>query len=567
MPIQAQLEVLKSCYLERLRQQAAARRGQANLDYRPLLSVLMPTYNTPPIYLEATVRSVMEQAYPNWELRIVDDGSSNSETLKALERIASLDDRIFVVRNAQNRGISAATNEALWEARGDYVAMLDHDDELTVDALYEIVRALNAERTTDVMYTDQDYISAEGKPVGQLLKPDWSPALFRGVMYVGHLLTVRRTLALDVGGFDSTFDFVQDYEFMLRVSERTQRIRHVPKVLYHWRRIPESVAGGGKANQNIEKRQADAVQAHLQRQSLVGRARSDPRQPLRVVIEVDDQQQRNTAFDLMVHGPGIPETHAAALKSALARTGCQAERVVIPAKSSGVQMEDSAELAADGADRDFSDADRLSRFLMESSAEFVVAISANVTIETDAWMEKLLIAAQESDVCAVCPAILSSDRLIAHAGLVVDGDGKCCPAMQGFRPDGDGYAGSLSCVREISAAWADLVLLRRSALTDFLPQNSVFVTADFLIAHLILRATRSGLRALCVPHVQAAAQRPGSPMVTTGSTHCSIRISGPARLPAILFTTRTSLMAAQITPDALPFHLSAGNNVPSRLNQ
>ena len=246
-----------------LRRQAAARRGQKNLDYRPLLSVLIPTCNTLPIYLEAAVRSVIVQAYSNWELRIVDDGSSNVATLGTLERIASWDNRIFVARKAQNRGISATTNEALRDARGDYVAMLHHDDELTNDALYEVVRALNCEKTIDVIYTDQDYISPEGKLASRLLKPDWSPALFRGVMYVGHLLTVRRSLALDFGGFDSAFDSVHDYEFMLRVSERTQHIHHVPMVLCHSRRIPESVAGGSKANQNIEGRQADAVQAHL----------------------------------------------------------------------------------------------------------------------------------------------------------------------------------------------------------------------------------------------------------------------------------------------------------------
>ena len=339
--------------------------------------------------------------------------------------------------------------------------------------------------------------------LGHLLKPDWSPALFRGVMYVGHLLTVRRTLALDLGGFDSAFDLVQDYEFMLRVSERTQHIHHVPMVLYHWRRIPESVAGGGKANQNIEGRQADAVQAHLQRQSLIGRARSNPRLPHRVTIEVDDQQKPNTAFDLIVHGRGTPASHAAALKSALDRTAHRASRIAVPATWSGVQLQNSAELAADSADKDVSDADRLSRFLMESSAEFVLAISADVTIETDDWMERLVLAAQESDVCAVCPAILSGDRIIANAGLVVDKEGKCWPAMQGFPPDGDGYAGSLSCAREISAAWADLVLLRRPALASFLPKSSVYATADFLIADLILRATTSGLRAVCVPYVQA----------------------------------------------------------------
>ena len=148
-----------------------------------------------------------------------------------------------------------------------------HDDELAFDALYEVVLALNTDQTTDVVYTDQGYVSPRSEPTTHIFKPDWSPSLFRGVMYVGHLLTVRRSLALDVGGFASAFDPVQDFEFMLRVSERTRKIRHIPKALYHRRRIPGRVAAGGNADGDIEQLQTAAVQAQLERLGLDGRAR------------------------------------------------------------------------------------------------------------------------------------------------------------------------------------------------------------------------------------------------------------------------------------------------------
>jgi hypothetical protein len=130
-------------------------------------------------------------------------------------------------------------------------------------------------------------------------------------------------------------------------------------------------------------------------------------------------------------------------------------------------------------------------------------MAADVTIETNAWMELLAVAAQESEVVVACPAVLSVDGLIAHAGLIVGSDASVRPAMRGLEPQGDGYAGSLSCAREISAAWADVVLLRRSVITSLLPPKPVYMTADFLVADLTLRATRSGLRALCVPYVRA----------------------------------------------------------------
>ena len=467
----------RECYeleLQQLGRLAAARYGQEKLDYRPLVSILMRTYNTASTFLEAAVRSVVAQAYPHWELRIVDDGSSNSATLDALGRIAACDKRIFVTRNARHDGISGARNDALHNAGGEYVAMLDPDDELAFDALYEVVLALNTDRTTDVVYTDQGYASPRSEPTTHIFKPDWSPSLFRGVMYVGHLLTVRRSLALDVGGFASAFDPVQDFEFMLRVSERTHKIRHIPKALYHQRRIPGLVGAGGNADGDIEQLQTAAVQAQLERLGLDGRARPNPRHPHRVVIEAARHPQ-NTTLDLIINNHAVSKT----------------------ADTSTVDLLDFK------ADRGVSEADRLSRFLRESSGEFVLAMSDEVAIDTDDWMELLLLAAQERDVAVVCPAVLSANGIIAHAGLVVGRDATARPAMRGFEPESDGYNGSLSCAREISAAWADVVLLRRSLLATLLTPNPVYATANFLVADLTLRATRLGLRAVCVPYVRA----------------------------------------------------------------
>src|SRR6185437_3632939 len=202
------------------------------------------------------------------------------------------------------------------------------DDELTPDALFEVVRALNVDKSLDVIYTDQDYVTPEGAQCGYLLKPDWSPHLFRGVMFVGHLLTVRRTLAVEVGGFDPAFDFVQDFEFMLRVSERTRHIHHVPKVLYHWRRIPESIAGGGKGDQGIEQLQAAAVQDHLGRLGLAGRATPNPVHPHRVTIEPQGHRS-SVSIDWFVHGHTAPSTDLAAIERVLAQTSPRPTRIFV----------------------------------------------------------------------------------------------------------------------------------------------------------------------------------------------------------------------------------------------
>jgi hypothetical protein len=176
------------------------------LEYRPLISVLVPVYNTAPTYLKLCVESVLDQVYPEWELIMCDDGSTQADTRAALKRLTSLDPRIRVHLSEANQGISTATNTALADARGEFVAMLDHDDEMLPGALFEVAKALNADHSLDVIYTDQDYVEADGSFAQHFYKPDWSFELFRGVMYVGHLLVVRRSVANKIGGFDQAQD-------------------------------------------------------------------------------------------------------------------------------------------------------------------------------------------------------------------------------------------------------------------------------------------------------------------------------------------------------------------------
>ena len=179
----------------------------------------MPVYNTAPKLLIGAVESVLAQVYQGWELCICDDGSTNPETLAALSSFDGSDERIKVERVKRNAGISTATNMAVRRGNGEFVALLDHDDLLTPDALAEVVLTLNSLPKVDVLYSDQDKIDEDGNVSEPFFKPDWSPDYFRRVMYVGHLLVFRRSLFDKVGGFDAQFDNVQDYEFMLRLFE------------------------------------------------------------------------------------------------------------------------------------------------------------------------------------------------------------------------------------------------------------------------------------------------------------------------------------------------------------
>ena len=208
-------------------------------DGEVLFSILMPVYNTQPDWLERAVASVQAQWYPHWELCIVDDCSTDAGTVAALGSLN--DERIRVQRLERNRGIVGASNAALGMARGEFVALMDHDDELTPDALYEMARAIG-ESGADFIYSDEDKIDHGGRFCEPHFKPDFSPDTLLSQNYISHLGVIRRSLADATGGFAEGTDGAQDHDLYLRVAEMTDRIEHVPKVLYHWRKVPGSTA-------------------------------------------------------------------------------------------------------------------------------------------------------------------------------------------------------------------------------------------------------------------------------------------------------------------------------------
>jgi GT2 family glycosyltransferase len=217
------------------------RAAVAGLTYQPLISVLVPVFNTSANGLTDAIESVRNQVYERWQLCLVDDGSTRSETLATLGRFGD-DPRIKILHLEKNVGIADATNAALQLADGEYVAFLDHDDLLKPHALAQVARWLDADPALDMVYSDEDKIDEAGMLVQPRIKPDWSPNEMMSRNYVSHLTVVRRSLVSELGGLRAGFDGSQDYDLVLRVMERTDRIAHVPEPLYSWRLVTGSVS-------------------------------------------------------------------------------------------------------------------------------------------------------------------------------------------------------------------------------------------------------------------------------------------------------------------------------------
>lgn len=313
---------------------------QAALDWSnpPLISLLIPIFNTPPEYLRECIYSVQTQIYPHWEVCLVDDGSDNPATLTCLNDLVASDNRLRRRRLPHNQGICQATNQALTMARGDYIAFLDHDDRLSPDALYYVVDKIREAPETDIIYSDRDMLSPAGLRFMHLLKPGWSPETLLSGNYLFHLVVYRRGLLDGLDGVRVGFEGSQDYDLILRAADYHPQVQHLPKVLYHWRQHAQSVAQVHNVKAYAYTAGLQALQDTLARRQLTGevsentalwrgnyRVRLTPLSPTQYAILtlstlVQYAEQVNQAFIqnpqvtcLIVLGPGLEPLDSAAL--------------------------------------------------------------------------------------------------------------------------------------------------------------------------------------------------------------------------------------------------------------
>jgi glycosyltransferase involved in cell wall biosynthesis len=254
-----QLHDLKPADTERIREELRI------FTYTPLFSLIMPVYDTEAVWLREAIESVQAQLYQNWEMCVVNDASTKNYIAPILNTYAGADPRIRVKHLSENRGIAGASSEALAMATGDFIGLLDHDDALTPDALWEVASRLNQSPELDLVYSDEDKLTADGVRVEPFFKPDWSPDLLLSMNYITHFAVFRRSLFETAGGFRMGYEGAQDHDVLLRVTEKTDRIAHVPKILYHWRMADASSASSASAKPFASESGRRAVEDALKR--------------------------------------------------------------------------------------------------------------------------------------------------------------------------------------------------------------------------------------------------------------------------------------------------------------
>jgi O-antigen biosynthesis protein len=446
----------------------------------PRFSILTPVFETPADVLAAMLDSVRSQRLGDWELCLVDDCSAAPHVTEMLERAQREDARIKVLRRPSNGGIVAASNDALAMAGGEFVALLDHDDELHPDALALVGKAIEASPEADYVYTDEDKIDRAGRHSAPFFKPDWSPERMRTQMYTCHLSVLRRSLVEEVGGFDPEYEGSQDWDLVLRVAERARRVLHVPKVLYHWRTLETSAAGGGEAAKPWAfEAGTRAIQAHCERIGLAAKAERDEAFP--GVYHLQPRLEREPAVSIVI--PTAGQSREVRYEDVVLVTHCV--RSIVQTSSYGnyeliCVVDDSTdrdvldELRAIGGDRlrlvsydePFNFSAKVNRGAVRSEGEHLLLLNDDMEVLTPDWIERMVMYSGLADVGAVGGRLLWEDGRLQHAGVLFENGGYPGHIYRGFSRDFNGYSNNVLVAQNYLAVTGACMMTRRDAFED-----------------------------------------------------------------------------------------------------
>lgn len=480
-----------------------------NLQKTPLISVVIPVHNVPQKWLKCAIQSVLGQTYSRWELCIVDDASSDARTTRLLSRIR--DPRIHIKLLKTNVGISAATNVAILSSKGDYLTFLDQDDELTNDALAEIVNAVNRD-DPDLIYSDEDKFMDPWlgrKYIDAHFKPDYSPDLLLSHNYITHLLVVKRTLLDKIGVFRPEYDGAQDYDLTLRAVESADRICHIRKVLYHWRyhrgstshhtrsREKCSDAGRRAVEDAVRRRRINAIVEPTKLQNHYRVLRKLKGEPLvSIIIPYMDQHE-------------LLET---CLRSITSRTTSPNYEIL------GINNNSNEEKTFDLMAR-WSDKDKRIRFIEYNvpfnyaeinnhavglaRGEYIILLNNDIEILTPGWIEALLEHAQREEVGAVGGKLYYTDGTVQHAGIVVGIKGFAGRPHRRFPGESTGYFHRLMLTQNVSAVTGALMMMKRSKYINVGGMDSINLPVSLNDVDFCLRLMEMGYWNVFTPYCEA----------------------------------------------------------------
>ena len=478
----------------------------ARMTETPLISIVMPVYNVDPRWLNAAVESVRKQFYPHWQLCIADDGSTLPATREALDAIEALADaRIVITRLDTNQGIAGASNAALGLATGDYIGLLDHDDELTRDALLEMVRQILQKRP-DLLYSDEDKLDEEGRHIDPHFKPDFSPDYLLSNNYVCHFSVLKRSLVERIGGFRTGFDGAQDFDLVLRAAEAAESIVHVPQVLYHWRRVPGSTAvtSAAKPESSVAGRRAliDAMKRRGEEATIEPGPYPNTFRVRRSIIDTP-------LVSILIPFRDKPALLMSCVTSILERTDYRNYEIIgIDNGSVDAQVKVARETLEKRDSRvRFLDYDAPFNYsainnyaASQSNGEHLLMLNNDTEVISAEWLRAMLEHSQRPEVGVVGAQLLYPDRSLQHAGVII-GLGGVAGHSHLMLPSGHpGYFSRPRLIQNLSAVTFACAMTRRDVFEKLGGLNDKELTVAFNDIDYCLRAREAGYLVVYTPY-------------------------------------------------------------------
>jgi len=476
--------------------------------YQPKISIIFPVYNTPAHYLKAAIESVQNQIYGNWELCISDDNSPNSDIKPLLNSYAELDARIRLVFRKENGHISLNSNSALELATGEYVSLLDHDDLLAPDALFQNVKLLNTDRTIDFIYSDEDKIDEKYLFQEPHFKPDWCPENFLSRNYICHFVVIRKILIDKVGGFRKGCEGSQDYDLFLRVTELTSRIKHIPKILYHWRIHPGSTANLEDAKPYAYVSGKKALEDALQRRGMEATVESE--NEMAGYYTVRYKLKHPGKVSILIPSKNRQDLCQVALSSIYELTEYADYEIILINNNSDepgffemvkewkIKLGDRIQCIDDYGDFNFSRL--INKGAAAATGEYLLLLNNDIKVIQPDWITNMAAYAQHNFIGAVGVRLLFPDNTIQHAGVVIGLGGIAEHVFATADKDENGYFNYLKCINNYSAVTAACMMLHKNVF-DEVGGFDEALPVEYNDIDFCLKLIEKGYRNVYLPYV------------------------------------------------------------------
>lgn len=484
--------------LRRLRQE------QESFDYKPLVSILMPVYNVPEVWLRKAIKSVQAQIYPKWELCVVDDASTAPHIRAVLQEFAQEDSRVRVHFRPHNGGIVKASNACLKMARGAYVGLLDNDDELAPEALYQVVKSLQAARH-DLIYSDEDKLELDGGRSEPFFKPDFDPELLLANNYLCHFSVMRRKIVEEVGGFREGTDGSQDYDLFLRFTDKKRQIHHIPRVLYHWRKIPGSAAASIDAKPYALEAAKKALTDALRRRGIRGEVTDGLwKGSYRVRREIEGEP----LISIIIPFRDQVEVLKNCLDSIFAKTSWQNYEILLVNNASELlqtreyirEIEHCPRVRLLHYNAPFNYSAINNFASLRAAGEYLLLLNNDTEVIEPDWIQNMLEHAQRPEVGAVGAKLLYPDDTIQHAGVIVGIGGAANHAFGRSHRDEHGYFGLLKVTRQYSAVTGACMMMRKKVFDEMDGLDEENLAVSFNDVDFCLRLGEKGYQVIFTPY-------------------------------------------------------------------